>query len=157
MREDEEMKEEQHCNPPSQIPIGELLMDPSLAEDCEIDDPELTTTKKHLMGKLSPLSIVKFLQDKHKEYDIQEEVTQFKHPLLNQQCFSATLYLRDTNSMGKCDDINKPDRWQLRSSLRRSSRISPTSDLSTLSPPQEIPWPILSIEIIDIMITMIDD
>lgn len=52
--------------------------DPSLAVDAEIDDPELMTTKKHLCGKFSPLTIITALQGKHKNLSFQESISEKK-------------------------------------------------------------------------------
>ena len=45
-------------------------------EDCEVDDPELMFSKKHLTRKLTPLSVVRLVMDKHKEIEIIENIEQ---------------------------------------------------------------------------------
>ena len=37
------------------------ILDPSKVEDAEIDDPEILSSKKHLIIRYSPLAIVKTL------------------------------------------------------------------------------------------------
>ena len=50
--------------------------DPSEAQDCEIDDPQLLDSKKHLMSKSTPLSLVNILQNKYKDLVISESLSE---------------------------------------------------------------------------------
>lgn len=45
-------------------------------DDCEIDDPELLTNKKHLMSKVTPIGLINVLQAKHKELGITERLSE---------------------------------------------------------------------------------
>ena len=79
-----------------------------MVSDCEIDDPELFTSKKHLIAKLSPLSIVKSLADKHKEVTFVEDGSQHKHPLLNQTMYVVNFSIKGMAEIsGMAEDINK--------------------------------------------------
>ena len=42
--------------------------------DCEIDDPELTLSKKHLMQRATPLSLVDIIRNKYKHFTIIESM-----------------------------------------------------------------------------------
>ena len=50
--------------------------EPSEAQDCEIDDPQLLDSKKHLMARSTPLSLVNILQNKYKDLLISESLTE---------------------------------------------------------------------------------
>jgi hypothetical protein len=50
--------------------------EPSEAQDCEIDDPQLLDSKKHLMSRSTPLSLVNILQNKYKDLLISESLTE---------------------------------------------------------------------------------
>jgi hypothetical protein len=84
-----------------------------MVEDAEIDDIELLLSKKHLCMRHSPVSIVKTLMDKHKEVTFEEELSFYKHALLNQLMYVATVQLKETQSFGKAEDINKQKARQI--------------------------------------------
>jgi len=48
--------------------------------DCEIDDPELTSSKKHLMQRATPLSLVDILRNKYKHFNIIETMRDDNRP-----------------------------------------------------------------------------
>jgi hypothetical protein len=48
--------------------------------DCEIDDPELTSTKKHLMLRATPLSLVDIIRNKYKHFSITETMKDDSRP-----------------------------------------------------------------------------
>lgn len=48
--------------------------------DCEIDDPELTSTKKHLMLRATPLSLVDIIRNKYKHFSIIETMEDDSRP-----------------------------------------------------------------------------
>ena len=54
--------------------------EPSEVTDCALDDPELFTTKRHLLMKTTPLSLVNQLQSKHKNLNITETIVQEDPP-----------------------------------------------------------------------------
>ena len=49
-----------------EVNVGESMIDSSQLDDCDIDDPDLFTLKKHLTTKYQPLTIIKALEGKHK-------------------------------------------------------------------------------------------
>ena len=62
-------------------PVTRDLSPPDMCStdlDCEIDDILLLTTKKHLMSKHTPLSLVNILQSKHKALNIIESLEEDK-------------------------------------------------------------------------------
>jgi hypothetical protein len=46
---------------PQKEPEKEILLTTTPASDCDLDDPELFTSKKHLIAKVTPLSLVSVL------------------------------------------------------------------------------------------------
>ena len=48
--------------------------------DCEIDDPELTSSKKHLMSRATPLSLVDIIRNKYKHFNIIETMRDDMRP-----------------------------------------------------------------------------
>ena len=49
-------------------------------QDARIDDPELLTSKKGLMDKFTPMSVINSIHGKHKDLDISKKDSVRKNP-----------------------------------------------------------------------------
>ena len=78
------------------------------AVDCEIDDPELLGSKKHLTSRGQPLGLVEALKGKHKNLGFIENLEPGKDLKTNKPFFTATWTLKGyPNIVGKKEDFNK--------------------------------------------------
>ena len=77
------------------------------AEDAEIDDIELTTTKRHLCNKFQPVSVIHALQGKHKKLSFQESTSETKDPIKNCPIFKFTWFLKGYDIVGEHSDPSK--------------------------------------------------
>ena len=87
--------------------INNFELSISLADDCEIDDPEIFTSKKHLAEKTSPLNVIKALEGKHKNLSFKEEVQEHKDHAKGCNIFTVTWSLKGYGIEGKAIDSNK--------------------------------------------------
>ncbi len=78
------------------------------AIDCEIDDPELLGTKKHLTSRGQPLGLIEALKGKHKTLGFIENLEPGKDLKTNKPYFTVTWTLKGYPSItGKSQDFNK--------------------------------------------------
>ena len=89
----------------------DVLMDedaPQHAIDCEIDDPELTGTKKHLSSRGGALNMIEALKGKHKNLGFIELLDKERDLKTNKDVFTSTWSLRGYSGItGTCRDYNK--------------------------------------------------
>lgn len=69
-----------------------------VGQDSRIDDPELLTTKKALMDKFTPMSVINSIHGKHKDLDISKKDSVRKNPdSSNSMLFSFYITISDLN------------------------------------------------------------